>query len=189
MHKLPALLLPFMAACMIFSSCGTTAPQSSQEERKTEKISSEETPKDSEPESQPEEEKAGPIYGSQIKDGTYPIQVSSSSSMFRIIEARLLVENGDMQAVLTLSGKGYGKLYMGTGEEALTDTEDHTIPFEENEAGQYTYTVPVPALNQEIDCAAWSIKKEKWYDRVLVFQSDGIPAEALSQAPASIEGQ
>ncbi|RKJ57565.1 hypothetical protein D7Y09_05910 [bacterium 1XD42-1] len=189
MHKLPALLLPFMAACMIFSSCGTTAPQSSQEERKTEKISSEETPKDSEPESQPEEEKAGPIYGSQIKDGTYPIQVSSSSSMFRIIEAQLLVENGDMQAVLTLSGKGYGKLYMGTGEEALTDTEDHTIPFEENEAGQYTYTVPVPALNQEIDCAAWSIKKEKWYDRILVFLSDGIPAEALSQAPASIEGQ
>ena len=53
MHKLPALLLPFMAACTIFSSCGTTAPQSSQEERKTEKISSEETPKDSEPESQP----------------------------------------------------------------------------------------------------------------------------------------
>ena len=38
MHKLPALLLPFMAACMIFSSCGTTAPLSRQEECKTEKI-------------------------------------------------------------------------------------------------------------------------------------------------------
>ncbi len=29
-----------------------------------------------------------------------------------------------------------------------------------------------------IDCAAWSIRKEKWYDRVLVFESALIPAEA-----------
>ena len=41
-----------------------------------------------------------------------------------------------------------------------------------------TFTVPIEALDQETDCAAWSIRKEKWYDRVLVFESAQIPAEA-----------
>lgn len=195
MHKLSLLVLPFAVACIIFSGCGTNPPQNNQEVSSRgessipETTSSEKTEKESEAEIPAKEEKTAPVYGNQIEDGIYPIDVSSSSSMFRIIDAQLLVENGEMQAVLTLSGKGYGKLYMGTGEEALADTEDHTIPFEENEEGNYTYTVPVPALNQEIDCTAWSIKKEKWYDRVLVFQSGRIPAEALSQAPALTEGQ
>lgn len=195
MHKLSLLVLPFAVACIIFSGCGTNPPQNNQEVSSRDESSipetttSEKTEKESEAEIPAKEEKTAPVYGNQIEDGIYPIDVSSSSSMFRIIDAQLLVENGEMQAVLTLSGKGYGKLYMGTGEEALADTEDHTIPFEENEEGNYTYTVPVPALNQEIDCTAWSIKKEKWYDRVLVFQSDRIPEEALSQAPALTEGQ
>lgn len=195
MHKLSLLVLPFAMACIIFSGCGANPPQNNQEVSSQEESSisetttSEETEKESEAEIPAKEEKTAPVYGNQIEDGIYPIDVSSSSSMFRIIDAQLLVENGEMQAVLTLSGKGYGKLYMGTGEEALADTEDHTIPFEENEEGNYTYTVPVPALNQEIDCTAWSIKKEKWYNRVLVFQSDRIPEEALSQAPALTEGQ
>lgn len=195
MHKLSLLVLPFAMACIIFSGCGANPPQNNQEVSSRDESSipetttSEKTEKESEAEIPAKEEKTAPVYGNQIEDGIYPIDVSSSSSMFRIIDAQLLVENGEMQAVLTLSGKGYGKLYMGTGEEALADTEDHTIPFEENEEGNYTYTVPVPALNQEIDCTAWSIKKEKWYDRVLVFQSDRIPEEALSQAPALTEGQ
>ena len=31
--------------------------------------------------------------------------------------------------------------------------------------------MPVEALDQEIDCSAFSKKKEKWYDRVLVFRA------------------
>ena len=34
----------------------------------------------------------------------------------------------------------------------------------------------------EIDCAAWSIRKEKWYDRVLIFQSDTLPEEAFAKS-------
>ncbi len=133
-----------------------------------------------------EDEKLEPIYGSQIKDGTYSIEVSSSSSMFQVVDAQLTVAGGKMSAVLTLSGTGYEKLYMGTGEEALADTDDKCIYFVKNAEGKYTYKVPVAALNQDVNCAAWSIKKQQWYDRVLVFQSTLIPKDAIS-AEASVQ--
>lgn len=128
------------------------------------------------------EETTQPIYGNQIQDGTYPIGVTSSSSMFRIVDAQLTVADGKMSAVLTLGGKGYEKLYMGTGEEALVDTEEHYIYFAKDADGKYTYTVPVQALDQETCCAAFSLKKQKWYDRTLVFESALIPAEAIFAA-------
>lgn len=108
---------------------------------------------------------------SQIPDGTYAIEVSSSSSMFRIVDAQLKVEAGAMSAVLTLSGTGYEKLFMGTGEEALSASEDDFIHFVEDDQGAYTYEVPVEALDTETDVAAFSIRKQTWYDRVLIFQT------------------
>lgn len=122
-----------------------------------------------------------PIYGDQIADGTYSITVDSSSSMFRVVNCDLTVENGKMTAVMTMSGQGYGKLYMGTGEQALEAGEEEYIPFELDSEGAKTFTVPVEALNMETDCAAWSIKKESWYDRVLVFRSEGVPDSAITE--------
>ncbi len=124
-------------------------------------------------------ETPAPIYANEIKNGTYEITVDSSSSMFHVVRCELIVENGNMNAIMTMSGKGYGMVYMGTGEEALADSEDSYIPFVLNEKGDKTFTVPVEALNTETDCAAWSIKKEKWYDRTLIFESDAIPTDAL----------
>lgn len=122
-----------------------------------------------------------PIYGSQIQDGTYPIEVKSSSSMFKIVDCQLTVADGEMSAVITLSGTGYEKLYLGTGAEAEADSDEKCIYFVENPEGAYTYEVPVEALDMEIDCAAWSIRKEQWYDRVVVFQSELIPADAITK--------
>lgn len=124
-----------------------------------------------------------PVYGAQILDGVYPIEVSSSSSMFRIVDAQLTVAGEAMTAVLTLSGTGYEKLYMGTGEQALQDTDDKCMYFVEDGEGNYTYEVPVAALDMELDCAAWSFRKETWYDRMLVFQSALIPADAIVAPP------
>lgn len=126
-----------------------------------------------------EEEELTPIYGENVEDGSYLIEVESSSSMFRIVKAELQVENGEMEATLTLSGKGYLKLFMGTGEEALEADEDEFIPFIQDEEGAYTYTVPVEVLNQEIDCAAYSKRKEKWYDRQLVFLASSLPGDIV----------
>lgn len=120
-----------------------------------------------------------PITADALKDGVYDIKVDSSSSMFQIAACELTVENGQMSAVMTMSGTGYVYLYMGTGEEALAASEDSYIPFVETETGEHTYTVPVEALDAATSCSAFSKKKEKWYDRILVFRADSLSAEAF----------
>ena len=101
------------------------------------------------------EENRTPVYGADVEDGTYQIEVESSSSMFRIVDAQLEVA--------------------GDEEEALEASEEAYIPFVEDAEGAYTYTVPVSALDTEIDCAAYSKRKETWYDRKLVFLSASLP--------------
>lgn len=125
--------------------------------------------------SKKEAELREPVSGEQIPDGSYQIEVESSSSMFRVVDAQLQVKGGEMHAVITLSGKGYPHLYMGTADEAVNAPESEYIPYKEDENGMYTYEVPVEALDQEIDCAGYSRRKEKWYDRTLVFLSDSLP--------------
>lgn len=123
--------------------------------------------------------KKSPVYADKVNDGTYSIEVTSSSSMFKIVDCQLTVADGEMTAVMTLSGTGYEKLFMGTGEEAESAPDDSCIYFAENPEGKYTYTVPVEALDKDIDCAAWSIKKQKWYDRTIVFESETLPDGAI----------
>lgn len=122
-----------------------------------------------------------PVYGKELKDGVYDVKVDSSSSMFKITECKLIVENGSMHAVMTMSGTGYLKLYMGTGEEAVKAAETDYIFCSETENGACTFQVPVEALDAGIDCSAFSRKKEKWYDRVLVFRADSLPADAFAE--------
>ena len=122
-----------------------------------------------------------PVYADSIKDGVYSIKVDSSSSMFSIEECELTVADGKMTAVMTMGGTGYLYLYMGTGEEAVAATEEDYIPFVENEEGAHTFEVPVEALDMGVDCAAFSKKKEKWYDRTLVFRADSLPQDAFAE--------
>ncbi len=120
------------------------------------------------------------INAEQIKDGEYEIEVESSSSMFRIVKCVLTVAEGKMTAAMTMSGQGYGALFMGKMGDAPASPDDTCIPFENDADGAKVFTVPVEALNKPIDCAAWSIRKESWYDRELIFKSDMIPSECIS---------
>lgn len=122
-----------------------------------------------------------PVTGEQIVDGTYEIEVDSSSSMFSPEACSLTVEQGKMNAVMTMGGTGYLYLFMGTGEEAVKADESKYIPFEETESGAHTFTVPVEALDKGIACAAFSKKKQMWYDRTLVFRADSLPEGALKE--------
>lgn len=122
-----------------------------------------------------------PVTADSLKDGTYSIEVDSSSTMFRITACELTVADGKMTATMTMGGTGYLYVYMGTGEEAQKASEEEYIPFAENAAGEHTYTVPVEALDQGIDCAAFSKKKQSWYDRTLVFRSETLPQEAFAE--------
>ncbi len=174
MKKTLVLILLAVLICTLVAGCGNASSATTSSETASAETDQQAT-------------SLVPIYANQIKEGTYAITVSSSSSMFRIVDAQLTVKSGNMSAVLTLSGVGYEKLYMGTGEEALADTDDKCIYYVENAEGKYTYEVPVEALDKEVDCAAWSIRKQKWYDRVLVFESSSIPKDALVTGETSAE--
>lgn len=123
-----------------------------------------------------------PIPGSDIEDGSYPIEVACSSSMFVIDSCILTVKDGQMSALMVMGGTGYLKLFMGTPEEAVEASEEDYIPFVETNDGVHTFTVPVEALDKGIDCAAFSKRKEKWYDRTLVFKSTSLPRSAIKSA-------
>lgn len=121
------------------------------------------------------------VEADKLKDGEYDINVDSSSSMFKITECKLTVADGKMTAKMTMSGSGYEYLFMGTGEEAAKASESDYINAEES-GDAVAFTVPVEALDKEIDCAAFSKRKEQWYDRKLVFRADSLPDEAFSES-------
>lgn len=176
------------AAAMVMSGCGsqgteTTAASAGTQAETAEAKKPSETAAEKETVAPSEvvEEEMVPVYAGELKDGTYEIKVDSSSSMFNITDCLLTVEDGAMSAVMTMSGKGYLKVFMGTGEEAETASEADFIPYAEAEDGSHTFEVPVEALDMGIDCAAFSKNKEQWYDRTLVFRADSLPAEAFME--------
>ncbi len=119
-----------------------------------------------------------PVYARDLADGTYEIQVESSSPFFRITEAELLVDGENMSARITISSLSYQYVYMGTAENAKNADEKDWIGYEELDE-KSIFTIPVEALDKEIDCAAFSKKKQIWYDRKLVFDASCLPEEAL----------
>ena len=127
------------------------------------------------------EEGMEPVYGDSIKDGVYEVTVDSSSSMFNIESCQLTMADGKMSAVMTMGGTGYLYLYMGTAEEAAAASEADYISFVENAEGKHTFEVPVEALDAGINCAAFSKKKEMWYDRQLCFRADSLPMDAIAE--------
>lgn len=127
------------------------------------------------------EEGMTPVYAESLQDGDWPVEVKSSSSMFRIESAVLHVENGAMTATMTMGGKGYLYVYPGTANEAAAAGEDGRIPYTKDENGAHTFTVPVEALDAAVPCAAFSKNKELWYERSLLFRADSLPAEAFKE--------
>ena len=128
------------------------------------------------------EEGMVPVHADEIENGVYPITVDSSSSMFKITDCTLAVSDDSMSALMTMSGTGYLYLFMGTGKEAVSASESAYISYEETPDGAYTFTVPVEALDEGIPCAAYSKRKEQWYDRTLLFRADSLPQEALKNS-------
>ena len=197
-NKFIALLSAFTAAMML-SSCGSQDGAASSEttsEVLSETSAEESAVSDTESVSETEasedtvqtvsaeevvEEGMVSIYGSDIKDGTYDVTVDSSSSMFNITKCALTVSDGKMTAEMTMGGKGYLYVFMGTADEAAAADESIYIPYEENSDGEHTFTVPVEALDSGISCAAFSKKKEIWYDRTLLFRADSLPVEAFGE--------
>ena len=126
-----------------------------------------------------------PVYPDALKDGDYPVEMKSSSSMFKVDEAILHVENGQMQVSLVMSSEAYLSMYPGTALEAAEAASEEApgiAPLTELEDGRKAFVLPVEALDTGLSYASFSKKKEKWYDRTLLFRADSLPAEAFVEA-------
>ena len=110
----------------------------------------------------------------KLEDGKYTVNVESSSSMFRVVNCELTSQKGKMTAVVTLSGVGYDYLYAGTAVQAAAAGKSSWVKFKENAEGQYTFQIPVSALDEGISIAAHSVKNDTWYDRTLTFKTEGM---------------
>lgn len=109
-----------------------------------------------------------PITG--VPDGSYAVAVQSSSPYFRIVEATLTVRDGEMFADIVIGSTSYDR--MRVGEEIQGARSD----------GRTTFRIPVPALNQPIECAAHSVKRDQWYDRTLLVDAASLPEGTLPYA-------
>lgn len=127
------------------------------------------------------------VDASALNDGTYSIDVESDNKMFKVVKCDVTIKDGKMTAAVTLSGTGYGKLFVGTGEQAAKAAETDCIPFTGNAEGKYVYTFPISSLDEPIAVAAWSTKNSKWYDRTLTFKSDKLPPDAFKAAIVPVE--
>ncbi len=139
-----------------------------------------------------------------LPDGVYSAEFDTDSTMFRVNEACegrgvLTVENGQMSIYIKLAGKGILNLYPGTAEQAqkegaeLLEPVTDTVDYSDGTTDEvYAFTVPVPALDTEIDVALVG-KKGTWYDhKVSVtdpqpLADDSAESEALADGSYTVE--
>lgn len=119
-----------------------------------------------------------PIYARDIADGIYDMEVESSSPFFKITEATLVVEGEEMRADITIGSKSYLYVYMGTAEEAENAPEKDWIEAQETRRAT-VFSIPVPALNTEFECASFSKRRQRWYDRQLLLDAAMLPEGTL----------
>ncbi len=119
-----------------------------------------------------------PIYGKDLKDGTYDITVDSTSPFFKVRKGSITVKDGEITGSITIGSTSYLYVYPGTKPDASrADPSTWVSPTIAD--GRTTFTFPIEALDKELDCAAFSKAREKWYDRKIVFNAYSLPEEAL----------
>ena len=119
-----------------------------------------------------------PVYPEDVKEGDYEPEVVSDSRFFKIVHSDLSNRDGRMEAVITISSTSYAYIYQGTAEQAAAADESEWTAADEKD-GYGSFAVSVEALNKELPCAAYSKKKQKWYDRNIVFLADSLPEGAV----------
>lgn len=146
------------------------------------KLTQKETP-DETPDDMPTPDETPDETPDTLEDGMYNISVVSSASMFKVVKAVLVCKNGELSAVITLSGTSYSYLYMGSADEATQADTSKWIPYSVDVNGSYNYRIPVKALDTPIAVAAYSKNKNQWYDRTLTFLSKGMTKISSENLP------
>ena len=117
------------------------------------------------------------VAADKLKEGSYDIKVASGSSLFKILESKLVVVGGVMQLVLKVEGDAYSKMYAG---DAASATSAATVAEGEKDAdGNTTFRLVVKSLNEVLTCSAYADASGKWYDRTILADSDSLSADAF----------
>lgn len=119
-----------------------------------------------------------PIYPMDVKEGTYDIEGLSSSAYFRLKDCKVTPSGDKFLIDFSIYSTSYECIYMGTGEEAAAaDLEEYIFPDESD--GICTFHIEVDALNKEYSCSAYSKRRDKWYERHIVFDASTLPNYAM----------
>ena len=119
-----------------------------------------------------------PVYPEDFDEGAYDIEAVSSSQFFKITGVELTNSGTDLNAVLTISSTSYAYVYPGTAMEAAAADKSEWIAADET-TGYGQFAIEAEALNKEMPLAAFSKKKQQWYDRDIVLLADSLPDGVL----------
>ena len=166
MKRSMTFFLSLICATAMMAAPVAMAAETETETAVTEMVSEAETETGSETETEAE---------GVLEDGTYTAEFDTDSSMFHVNEANegkgvLTVKDGEMTIHISLSGKGFLNLFMGTSEDAKKDGAEllepttDTVTYKDGTSEEvYGFDIPVPAIDEEFNVAAIG-KKGKWYD-------------------------
>ena len=166
MKRSMTFFLSLICATAMMAAPVAMAAETETETAVTEMVSEAETETGSETETEAE---------GVLEDGTYTAEFDTDSSMFHVNEANegkgvLTVKDGEMTIHISLSGKGFLNLFMGTSEDAKKDGAEllepttDTVTYKDGTSEEvYGFDIPVLAIDEEFTVAAIG-KKGKWYD-------------------------
>ena len=121
-----------------------------------------------------------PVGPEFIRDGVYEVEMKSSSAMFKADHCTLTVNGDEMYVTLYMSSEAYLYMFAGTANEAAVAGEEEYILLEpSDEEGLNQFVLPLTALDNGEPFAAFSKKKQLWYDRTLLFKASSLPIEAF----------
>ena len=117
-----------------------------------------------------------PVRGTDVADGTYAVDVASTSPFFKVVSAELTVSGDEMTLAFLIGSDSYEWVCRATAAdaEAAEWIEGEAVP------EGTRFTVPIPALNAPFPLAAFSRSRQMWYDRQLLVDAASLPPEALS---------
>lgn len=118
-----------------------------------------------------------PVYGVDVVDGTYDIDVRSDAPLLANAGASLSAKNGELELTLVLDDENFPLLYMGTAEDAAKNEASASSRRETSDG--YAYTLPVSSLDRELDCAVFSDLDGQWYDNRILLDASSLPEDAL----------
>lgn len=118
-----------------------------------------------------------PVYGVDVVDGTYDIDVRSDAPLLANAGASLSAKNGELELTLVLDDENFPLLYMGTAKDAAKD--EASASSRRETADGYAYTLPVSSLDRELDCAVFNDLDGQWYDNRILLDASSLPEDAL----------